>query len=42
MSTATGTGIDLQQLAAEVVRKALAAGASDAEVTIREGDEFSV
>jgi PmbA protein len=42
MTTATRTGIDLQQLAAEVVRKALAAGASDAEVTIREGDEFSV
>jgi PmbA protein len=42
MSTATESGIDLQQLAADVVRKALAAGASDAEVTIREGDEFSV
>ncbi|MGC2620470.1 MAG: metallopeptidase TldD-related protein [Acidobacteriaceae bacterium] len=42
MTTATESGLDLQQLAADVVRKALAAGASDAEVTIREGDEFSV
>jgi PmbA protein len=33
---------DLQQLATDIVEKALAAGASDAEVTIREGDEFSV
>ena len=32
---------DLQQLAADIVSKALKAGASDAEVTIREGDEFS-
>jgi PmbA protein len=42
MSTATDTGIDLQQLAAEIVLKALSAGASDADVTIREGDEFAV
>jgi PmbA protein len=33
---------DLQQLATDIVEKALSAGASDAEVTIREGDEFSV
>jgi PmbA protein len=32
---------DLQQLAADIVTKAVRAGASDAEVTIREGDEFS-
>jgi PmbA protein len=32
---------DLQQLAADIVSKAVKAGASDAEVTIREGDEFS-
>jgi PmbA protein len=32
---------DLQQLAADIVAKAVRAGASDAEVTIREGDEFS-
>ncbi|HZD49585.1 MAG TPA: metallopeptidase TldD-related protein [Silvibacterium sp.] len=32
---------DLQSLAADVVSKALKGGASDAEVTIREGDEFS-
>jgi PmbA protein len=33
---------DLQQLAADVVAKALKAGASDAEAVIAEGDEFSV
>ncbi|HEX4068011.1 MAG TPA: metallopeptidase TldD-related protein [Acidobacteriaceae bacterium] len=32
---------DLQPLAAEIVARALRAGATDAEVTIREGDEFS-
>lgn len=37
----TGAAIDLQQLAADIVRRAMRAGASDAEVTIREGDEFS-
>src|ERR1700691_4806449 len=42
MSTVTEAGLDLQQLAADIVLKALGAGASDAEVTIREGDEFSV
>src|ERR1700691_390632 len=41
MSTVTEAGLDLQQLAADIVLKALGAGASDAEVTIREGDEFS-
>ncbi len=33
---------EYEQLAAEVVRQALAAGATDAECTISEGDEFSV
>ncbi len=32
---------DLQQLAADIVTRAVKAGATDAEVTIREGDEFS-
>jgi PmbA protein len=32
---------DLQQLAADIVAKAMRAGATDAEVVIREGDEFS-
>ncbi len=32
---------DLQQLATDIVTKAVKAGATDAEVTIREGDEFS-
>ena len=32
---------DLQQLATEIVAKAMRAGATDAEVVIREGDEFS-
>jgi PmbA protein len=32
---------DLRQLAADIVAHATKAGASDAEVTIREGDEFS-
>jgi PmbA protein len=35
------SGTDLRQLAADTVAHALRAGASDAEVTIREGDEFS-
>lgn len=42
MSTATASSIDLRQLAEDAVAKALRAGASDAEVTVREGDEFSV
>jgi PmbA protein len=46
MSTATPISTtaqksDMQQLAADVVERALRAGASDAEVVIREGDEFS-
>ncbi len=32
---------DLQQLATDIVAKAMRAGATDAEVVIREGDEFS-
>jgi PmbA protein len=40
MSTAVLSS-DLQSLAADIVSKALKAGASDAEVTISEGDEFS-
>ena len=32
---------DMQQLAADVVERALRAGATEAEVVIREGDEFS-
>jgi PmbA protein len=42
VSPATESGVDLAQLAADIVEKALRAGASDAEVTVREGDEFSV
>lgn len=41
MTTATQSGTDLRQLAADIVARALRAGASDAEVTVREGDEFS-
>jgi len=36
-----GEAIDLQCLAADIVTQALRSGVSDAEVTIREGDEFS-
>jgi PmbA protein len=36
------TTIDLESLAADVVAQAMKAGASDAEVVVREGDEFSV
>src|SRR3984893_13902436 len=36
------TAVDLQSLAAEVVARAMTAGASDAEAVVREGDEFSV
>jgi PmbA protein len=39
--SATENKTDLQQLAADVVERALRAGATDAEVVIREGDEFS-
>ncbi|MBV8436048.1 MAG: TldD/PmbA family protein [Silvibacterium sp.] len=41
MSTVALPTADLQSLAADIVSRALKAGASDAEVTIREGDEFS-
>jgi PmbA protein len=41
MTTVTESATDLQQLAADIVAQALRAGVSDAEVTIREGDEFS-
>ncbi len=44
MSTATpisAVETGLRQLAADVLERALRAGASDAEVVIREGDEFS-
>jgi PmbA protein len=34
--------IDLESLAADVVKHAMKAGASDAEAVVREGDEFSV
>jgi PmbA protein len=37
----TITTSNLQQLTVDIVSKAVKAGASDAEVTIREGDEFS-
>ena len=36
-----GAQLDLKQLAADVVKRALAAGASAAEAVVREGDEFS-
>jgi PmbA protein len=36
------TALDLETLAADVVRLAVKAGATDAEVVVREGDEFSV
>jgi PmbA protein len=41
MHASTQPVTDLQQLAADIVKKAIKAGASDAEVTIAEGDEFS-
>src|ERR1700722_18766766 len=40
--TAEAPTVDLESLASDVVRQAMKAGASDAEVVIREGDEFSV
>ena len=36
------SAIDLESLATDVVKLAMKAGASDAEVVVREGDEFSV
>lgn len=41
MSAAVESGIDLRQLATSIVDQALRAGASEAEVTVSEGDEFS-
>jgi PmbA protein len=41
MNTLVESKTDLKQLAADIVAQAVKAGASDAEVTIREGDEFS-
>jgi PmbA protein len=38
----TAPSLDLESLAADVVKQAMQAGASDAEVVVREGDEFSV
>ncbi|GGG96035.1 TldD/PmbA family protein [Silvibacterium dinghuense] len=38
----TAVSASLEQIATEIVRQAQKAGASDAEVTVREGDEFSV
>lgn len=40
--SAPESALDLESLAAEVVARALKAGASDAEAVVREGDEFSV
>src|SRR5260370_39475530 len=36
------SAVDLQSLATDVVKRAMKAGASDAEAVVREGDEFSV
>ncbi|MDR3454128.1 MAG: DNA gyrase modulator, partial [Rhodoferax sp.] len=36
------TSLDLESLTADVVARAMQAGASDAEAVAREGDEFSV
>lgn len=40
--SASETVLDLESLAADVVARAVKAGASDAEAVVREGDEFSV
>jgi len=42
ISPPTETTLDLESLAADVVALAMKAGATDAEATAREGDEFSV
>ena len=42
VSPANETVLDLESLAADVVARAVKAGASDAEAVVREGDEFSV
>jgi PmbA protein len=41
-ATSELTALDLESLAADVVARAVKAGASDAEAVAREGDEFSV
>jgi len=41
MSVIAQSATDLQPMAADIVARAVRAGASDAEVTIRDGDEFS-
>src|SRR5277367_5806131 len=45
-ATQSGTGpntdLDLKSLAAEVIARAVKAGATDAEAVVSEGDEFSV
>ncbi len=41
IETGAVTSVDLVQMATDVVKKAMRAGATDAEVVIREGDEFS-
>jgi PmbA protein len=40
-STPSSSSIDLTELANDVLQRALRAGATDAEVVVREGDEFS-
>jgi PmbA protein len=42
VSEAPSTKLDLKSLAADVVARAMKAGASDAEAVVSEGDEFSV
>src|SRR5579871_6362956 len=42
VAPADKTALDLESLAADVVAQATKAGATDAEVVVREGDEFSV
>ena len=42
VALAVSTALDLESLAADVVAQAMKAGATDAEVVVREGDEFSV
>ncbi len=37
-----GSLLDLESLAADVVARAIKAGATDADAVVREGDEFSV
>ena len=42
VTPATQSDLDLESLAADVVARAVKAGATDAEAVVREGDEFSV